>query len=391
MLSKISKLLKDNELWIFYTDEQSDKYFKKYISSSVVGLAVAFVTNKSCKVLVGGLDEKNVSLSKDIYNSKREFEILFLQNIKALNYPEKIYLNFGNKVQIDTLGHGAYLRLERLLKTVYRSKNFNFDSSEDLILEIEDSNDEIDEKYFRLSAKRANEILEEVFAKIKIGMSEKEIAELTKKQLKNKPSYFVENNIVDETFSWGDPCPIVLIGENLKLGGHTAPSEKKLEKGKTIYFDFGVKLTANGKEYCSDIQRMGYALKDEETVPQVEVQEVFDTLVFAIEEGRKKASCKTKGYEVDDVVRGIILKSGYPDYNHGTGHAVKDTCHAVGTRLSRKGVKETEMFLHNTGIYTIEPRIMIENGGSIEEMIIVKGDKAEYISVRQTELYLIKN
>ena len=49
------------------------------------------------------------------------------------------------------------------------------------------------------------------------------------------------------------------------------------------------------------------------------------------------------------------------------------------------------MFLHNTGIYTIEPRIMIENGGSIEEMIIVKGDKAEYISVRQTELYLIKN
>ena len=389
MINKISKLLKDDELWIFYTDEQSDKFFKKYISSSIVGLAVAFVTNKECKVLVSGLDEKNVLLKKDVYNSNTEFEILFLENINRFNYPKKIFLNFGNTPQIDMLGHGSYLRLESLLKAAYGSRILNFASSEDLIYEIEDSNDEIDEKYFRLSARRANEILEEVFAKIKIGMSEKEIAEITKEQFKNKPAYFAENKIESETFSWGEPCPIVLIGENLKLGGHTCPSDKRLEKGETIYFDFGVKLVANGKEYCSDIQRMGYALKDDEQIPPAEVQKVFDTLVFAIEEGRKKASTKTRGYEIDELVRGVILENGYPDYNHGTGHAVKDSCHAIGTRLSRKGIKDTERLLRNTGIYTIEPRIMIKNGGSIEEMIIVKGESAEYISIRQTKLYLI--
>ena len=220
-------------------------------------------------------------------------------------------------------------------------------------------------------------------------MTEKEIAELTKKELETKPEYF--KNIVDEEgFSWGEPCPIVLVGKNLKLGGHTSPGDTILKKGDTIYFDFGVKLTINGKKYCSDIQRMGYVLKDKEENAPKEVQDVFDTLVYAIEEGRKLAGNNIYGYQVDELVRGIILDKGYPDYNHGTGHAVKDTCHAVGTRLSRKGIFDTDRLLQDTGIYTIEPRIMIENGGSIEEMIIVKGDRAEFISPRQTELYLIK-
>lgn len=391
MISKVQKVLDKDDLWIFFTDEGSDRYFKKYISSSVVGMSAAFIGNKKYKILVGGLDEKNVLLEKEIFNSMQEFESLFLKILCEFDYPKNVYLNFGKTAQTDTLGYGAYLKLERILTKAYGSRNLNLGSSQDLIYTIEETNDEKDEQCFRLSAKRAGEILDATFAKIKTGMTEKEIADVVKNEMKTKPDYFKKFNIEKEEFSWGDPCPIVLVGKNLKLGGHTSPSDTVLKKGDTIYFDFGVKISVGGKEYCSDIQRMGYALKDDEKDAPSEVNEVFDTLVYAINKGKEFASKNVCGYQVDELVRGIILDKGYPDYNHGTGHAVKDTCHAVGTRLSKKGVFDTDRLLQDTGIYTIEPRIMIENGGSIEEMIIIKGDRAEFISPRQVALYIIKD
>ena len=391
MISKVQKVLDKDDLWIFFTDEGSDRYFKKYISSSVVGMSAAFIGNKKYKILVGGLDEKNVLLEKEIFNSTQEFESLFLKILCEFDYPKNVYLNFGKTAQTDTLGHGAYLKLERILTKAYGPRNLNLGSSQDLIYTIEETNDEKDEQCFRLSAKRAGEILDATFAKIKTGMTEKEIADVVKNELKTKPDYFKKFNVEKEEFSWGDPCPIVLVGKNLKLGGHTSPSDTVFKKGDTIYFDFGVKISVGGKEYCSDIQRMGYALKDDEKDVPSEVKEVFDTLVYAINKGKEFASKNVCGYQVDELVRGIILDKGYPDYNHGTGHAVKDTCHAVGTRLSKKGVFDTDRLLQDTGIYTIEPRIMIGNGGSIEEMIIIKGDRAEFISPRQVALYIIKD
>ena len=123
-------------------------------------------------------------------------------------------------------------------------------------------------------------------------MTEKQIADIVKKEVNGIgfKSFYEDENVVSEDFSWGEPCPIVLVGKNLKLGGHTSPSDTVFKKGDTIYFDFGIKITANGKEYCSDIQRMGYALKDGEEKAPKEVQDVFDTLVLAIEEGRKFAN-----------------------------------------------------------------------------------------------------
>ena len=139
-------------------------------------------------------------------------------------------------------------------------------------------------------SRRANEILESTFKKIKTGMTEKEIAKIVKDELKTTPDYFKEFGVVNEDFSWGEPCPIVLVGKNLKLGGHTSPSDTVFKKGDTIYFDFGVKLTIGKRDYCSDIQRMGYALKEGEEVASKEVQEVFDTLVYAIKNGKDFAN-----------------------------------------------------------------------------------------------------
>ena len=137
---------------------------------------------------------------------------------------------------------------------------------------------------------------------------------------------------------------------------------------------------------------MGYCLKDTDTkncIPK-EVFNVFKTLYDAVSLGQKFASAKAKGYEVDSVVRNYILKNNYPNYNHGTGHCVGEKAHNYGARLSTKNIYESNLNLFPNAIYTIEPRIMIPNGGSIEEMIVVKENSSEFISPRQKKLYLIK-
>ena len=90
------------------------------------------------------------------------------------------------------------------------------------------------------------------------------------------------------------------------------------------------------------------------------------------------------------MVRSVITESGYPDYNHATGHPVGETAHSPGTSLSPAGHKRSGMLLRENGVYTIEPRIQIENGGSIEEMIRVTKNGGEPLCTPQKFLYLIK-
>ena len=66
--------------------------------------------------------------------------------------------------------------------------------------------------------------------------------------------------------------------------------------------------------------------------------------------------------------------------------------HAIGTALAPKSPKKTSksnMLLQETGIYTIEPRIPIVNGCSVEEMILVTKEGGKSLCRRQEKLYLI--
>lgn len=95
------------------------------------------------------------------------------------------------------------------------------------------------------------------------------------------------------------------------------------------------------------------------------------------------------GYKIDGIVRNHILAFNYPTYNHGTGHPVKEVAHSIGTSISPKG-ERSNMPLKENAIYTIEPRIPIVNGCSVEEMILVTKEGGKPLCARQKELYLIK-
>lgn len=396
MLNEIK--LKNDSVWIMYNSEGNDPYFKRFITDKTVVPAVSLVNENEIILLAHSLDMDNL---KDFKGKKVEYgakSVLISainKSLENMGMPQNIYLNYSDDVDAstDVLGHGTYKFLHDNIEKFYagHSKNVKFHSADCIIYSLIEKKTDEDIKYMRLSAGRALQIMENVFKNIKVGMTEKDIYALFHEIFNQKPPYFDLYNIESEEFSWEkESCPIVLVGENLSKGGHTFPSDTVLTQGNTIYFDFGVKLCLkNGKKYSSDLQRMGYVLKDNEDKAPKEVQNIFDTLVEAVSLGMKNCTPDRKGYEIDSIVRNYIIHRGYPNYNHSTGHPVGETAHGPGTSIAPKGSRRSNLFLQESGVYTIEPRIQINNGGSIEEMVLVTNHGGEALCKPQKSLYTI--
>lgn len=388
----------NNSVWIMYSSESSDPYFRKLVTDKTIVPAVSLISRFKTIIIIHSLEADNLkefSGEKIVYESKESLIYNIEESLKDMNMPKNVYLNYSDDLDtnIDVLGAGVYRFICGIIKDLYRSmdKKVQFRSADSIIYSIMDRKTDEDIKYMRIAANRALQIIEDAFKRVKIGMTEKQIVRLFHDIFNKKPEYFKLKGIVDENFSWEkSSCPIVLIGPNLSKGGHSLASDMALRPGDTIYFDFGVSIVLkNGKKYVSDIQRMGYALKDDEKCAPREVEKVFNILVQAIGLGIKNCTPEKRGYEIDEIVRNYIVSSGYPDYNHSTGHPVGEVVHGTGTSLAPKGYKRSNFFLQEKGIYTIEPRIQINNGGSIEEMVLVTKNGGETLCPPQKCLYFI--
>lgn len=293
----------------------------------------------------------------------------------------------------DIMSHGDYVYLTKILKKPYLKykKKVKFESAEKMIYDLESRKTEKEINRLKLLADITNRILEETFKKIQIGDNEIQIVNKTKRITDEIMKLYVgSNDIVSYDMAW-ENCPIVLTGINLAKGGHSLPSTKKLFRGDTIYFDFGIKATFSDEMVLyTDMQRMGYALKKNEFSPPKQVMKVFNTLVNSISDGIDEMRPGVKAYKVDKVVRDEIIKAGYPEYNHATGHPVGKEVHDIGAIISIKKSKLANLELIENGIYTLEPRVNISNGGSIEEMIQVTKYGGVPLTHLQDEIYLVK-
>ena len=237
----------------------------------------------------------------------------------------------------DILTHSAYMRVTKLFRRLYddNNKHFRVSSSEINIYDIISKNTDVEIEHLKVLASITDEILKESFNSIKQGQTEIDIQNNTIKIMeKYLEKNMKKNNISSYSLAWNN-CPIVLVGENLQKGGHAIPSNKKINYGDTIYYDFGIKATfIDGIILNTDMQRMGYMLKSGEKEAPEKVQHVFDTLISSITAGMAKMKPGVKGYEVDEVVRGIILNENYPDYPHATGHPVGKEVHGAGALIS---------------------------------------------------------
>ena len=405
MLKKAQDILKkfSKDVWVMYNHENSDRYFCKLISDNLATSSICFISQTKVYVLVNELDSKNIydlkykdeNLHIIVYSTNSDLQEKIEDVIADLKFPKELsfsYSTMGDKNR-DVLGHGEFISFSKLIRKPYQkyNKKLKISSAEKIMYELDSEKSDLEISRLKILATITNKILERTFNNLKIGTTEVQIANLTRQIAQEVMFEVMEKlKIVSYDMAW-DNCPIVLTGANLAKGGHSLPSDKKLLKGDTIYFDFGIKAVfSDGMVLYTDMQRMGYALKNGEKMAPKNIQNIFETLVNSIEEGMDYTKPGVKGYVVDTIVRQKITKAGYPDYNHATGHPVGRQVHDSGTIITLKGAKRSRIGLVENGIYTLEPRINIANGGSIEEMILVTKYGGIPLCDTQKVLYLVK-
>jgi Xaa-Pro aminopeptidase len=216
---------------------------------------------------------------------------------------------------------------------------------------------------------------------IQPGRTEREIAEFMIREVAKRGL----------RFGW-DPshCPAVFTGPET-AGAHYKPTDRKVERGHILNMDFGVKV----EDYTSDLQRTFYILEEGEEKAPPEVQKGFDTIVTSIEMARRALKPGVQGVEIDKIARDHIVSQGYEEYPHGLGHQVGRFAHdgtaLLGPAWEKYANKPFEP-IEEGMVFTIEPRLTVAGRGvaTVEEMVLVKKDGAEFISGPQTELILVR-
>ncbi len=227
----------------------------------------------------------------------------------------------------------------------------------------------IKEEYELERMRKAQQITDaaftEVLTRIKVGMTEKELAaELIYCLLKNG----------GEGLSFE---PIVVSGPNTSLP-HGVPGERRLQEGDFITMDFGV--TYQG--YCSDMTRtvaLGYATE--------EMRMVYDTVLKAQLAGIAATRAGVKGKDVDAAARQVIEDAGYgPYFGHSYGHSIGMECHEMPS-CSPSG----EVVMEEKMVSSAEPGIYLPGkfGVRIEDVVVFKADGCENLTHSPKNLIII--
>jgi Xaa-Pro aminopeptidase len=233
--------------------------------------------------------------------------------------------------------------------------------------------------------RQAVEITDEIYRKtfdfVRVGMTEIEIGEYMQSLARE---YGVG-------LAWpAENCPAVNSGPDSPIG-HNGPTDIRVERGHLLHFDFGVRYD----EYCSDIQRAAYVLRDDETEAPAEVQRGFITIRTAIEKAREAMKTGVTGNSIDVISREIVTDSGYPEYPHALGHQLGRVAHDGGALLGplwEKYGDSPNQKLEVGQVFTIEPSLAVANYGmmGIEEDVLITENGAEYFTEPQREIVLIK-
>jgi Xaa-Pro aminopeptidase len=294
--------------------------------------------------------------------------------------PEMIAVNTSrNNVHADGLTHAMYEILREYLSgTPYADR---LTSAEPVINALRGRKTPAELERIRRAVEITDEIYRKTFNFIRVGMTELEIGEYMHQQARD----------YEVGLAWpAESCPAVNSGPN-SPAGHSGPTNIKVERGHVLHFDFGVKY----EEYCSDIQRIAYVLREGETEAPPEVQRGFLTIRTAIEKSRGAMQPGATGNSIDVIAREIVTDSGYPEYQHALGHQLGRVAHDGGALLGplwEKYGDSPHLKLEPGQVFTIEPGLAVPSYGHVglEEDVVMTETGAAYLGEPQQEIVLIK-
>ncbi|HJS19645.1 MAG TPA: M24 family metallopeptidase [Anaerolineales bacterium] len=387
--SQALEILKEQQtdMWLTFVRETSgvrDPALDLLIGSNDLTWPSALIlTRGGRKIAIVGNLEKDALQRLDAFDEligyDKSIRELLRETIARLN-PNRIAVNTSrNNVHADGLTHAMHgILLEYLADMPYADRIV---SAEPVISALRGRKTSAEQSYIRKAVEITDEIFIRTFRFIKVGMTEIEIGEYMQKLARE---YGVG-------LAWpAENCPAVNSGPDSPVG-HNGPTNIKVERGHLLHFDFGVK----DEEYCSDIQRVAYVLRDGETEAPAPVQRGFITIRTAIEKSRQAMKAGVSGNSIDVISREIVTDAGYPEFPHALGHQLGRVAHDGGALLGplwEKYGDSPNQKLEVGQIFTIEPSLIVPGYGclGLEEDVLITENGAEYFTEPQQEIVLLK-
>jgi Xaa-Pro aminopeptidase len=303
---------------------------------------------------------------------------ILIETLRRLNPGELAVNTSPNNVHADGLTHGMYGMLVGYLKeTPYADR---LTSAEPVINALRGRKTSAEIERIRKAVSITDEIYRKTFDFVRVGMTEKEIAAYMHAQIAEAGLGFAWPRESNPAVNSGPDSPV----------GHSGPTDIRVQPGHILHFDFGVKYD----DYCSDIQRVAYILREGETDAPLEVRRGFDTVRRAIEGARAAMRPGVHGVEIDTISRQMVIEAGYPEYKHALGHQLGRVAHDGGALLGPQWEKygdAPKLQLEAGQVYTIEPSLEVPGYGIIglEEDVVMTTTGAEYLTAPQRELVLL--
>lgn len=333
-LGKLQELLSQYDLDGYYISKPANV---TYITGFTGDDSVAIVTKDKAFFLTDSRYTEQAKIETDGF--------LIIDNNRDMY---KAVSECVNSSGIKKLGFESdYMTYEiySILKETYK---IELEPLNNIIESFRSIKDEKEIENIKHAQKITEKAFEHILSVIKVGMKEIDIAA--------EMEYYMRKEGAEGTSF----DTIVASGFRSALP-HGEASEKTIENGEFVTFDFGCKY--NG--YCSDMTRtivIGKATEEQKKIYNI----VLNAQKYAIE--NLKANIKEN--EGDYLARSIIENEGYGKYfGHSLGHGVGLEIHEAPFMAKNKnGILKINM------VVTVEPGIYIPNFGGvrIEDMVVIK-------------------
>ena len=386
-LSQTIKLLQefDVDCWLMFTRESGingDPMLPYFVPDDLTWHSAILLYKSGRKVVIVG-DYERPTLEKlgmydEVIGHVTGIDEILKTELRN-QAPQNIAINYSVTSEIcDGLTHGMFLTLEKILDDTGFSGELI--SAENLAGALRERKTEEELRRIQEAANYTEEIWQALRHFIQIGQTEKEIAHFVHREIEIRGL---------ETGWTKAHCPAVFAGIG-DSEAHTGPTDRRVQAGQIVNMDFGVRY----EDYVSDTQRVFYVLEPGESTAPVEVSRAFEVLTTAIDEARIAMQSGVPATNIDALVRTYMRDQGYEEYAHGLGHQVGRFVHdgfaLMGPPWPKYGEKVNRLLEENM-VFTIEPRMIIPNRGimSIEEMVVVRRDGAEWMTNPQKEIFII--
>ncbi|MEE9441746.1 MAG: Xaa-Pro peptidase family protein [candidate division Zixibacteria bacterium] len=382
-IQQVPRLLEelDIDLWMVFVRETA--VTNDPVMSLVVGYEVVwpsfflYTCSGETIAIIGSIDQADFQRSgyfTEIIPYDEGVADVIKETLTKLN-PKSIAINYSkDNPSADGLTHGMYhLLRDYLVGTQFIDKLI---SAEEICSKLRSRKSDVEIENISKAAELACQAWDNVIPQLKTGMTEKEVSDLVASEI--------------ESLGYTISFPTIVNTGDKTLPGHGTPTDAVIEPGEILHIDFGV----NYKGYCSDLQRLVYFKKPEESDVPDEVLKVFELIKNIILESAKMCKPGKIGLTIDSYARKVLKDNGYPEYKHALGHQLGQYVHdggaLIGPQWERYG-KSPNIPLEIGNVFTLELEVTLENIGhiSLEEDVVIENQGARFLSPRQTELVVL--